>query len=532
MWWSTLGLVIAALVLLWASLAVAAVAVCENETPGLAERLGHDVPTAGAVARAVLWLFGPLGAQDVASPEACVPAAPARAMALTGLAYLAGLFILDRGRLSGRVRWVVVCVVGAVIQLALVCMPALLSSDIIDYASHGRVASLYGANPYVLSPTSFPSDPFSGLGAWPMVVTVYGPLWTRLDAALTGLLPDGDLVQLAFAYKLVALAAELGTAAVIVWIVRRWNKLGMTERLPVVALAMWLWNPLVNIELVGNAHNEALMILFLVLAFAFLTVAVQRGWRSSLWIVALVSVWFGALVKFVPTAVEAIIALTWLRQIPTFGERVRRFGLLVAILVGIGVAVAWPWLDSPAVAGPLLGVAEGGQRFKDAWQDAPAAWLAVRVVPRLGVPDTPATLRMDVARTMVWAVTRIIFAVYVLIEAWFAWRQSTAAGLSVLGRIASAAQRVLLLSVLLYVSQVYPWYFLWPLPLACLLGWRSPTSQAVIVFGVTFLPAYYLREFQSYGVFYLPVYGVVGLAILALIWFSEHRPRLRLAIRY
>jgi 4-amino-4-deoxy-L-arabinose transferase-like glycosyltransferase len=316
----------------------------------------------------------------------------------------------------------------------------------------------------------------------------------------------------------------------IVWIVRRWNRLGITNALPVVGLAMWVWNPLMNVELVGNAHNEAVMILFVVFAFALLTLAVQRGWRSMLWLAALASVWLGALVKFVPAAVEAIVALVWLRQMPTFGERVRRFGVLAAIVVAITVLVTWPWLDSPAVAGPLLGVAEGGQRFKDAWQDAPAAWLTVRVVPRLGVPDDPATLRMDVARSMVWAVTRVIFGLYVLAEAWLIWRRPKDSGPAILGCIASAAQRVLLLSVLLYVSQVYAWYFLWPLPLACLIGWRSRTSQAVVVFGLSFLPAYYLREFQSYGVFYLPVYAFVGLAILALIRIGEYRPRF--AVRY
>jgi hypothetical protein len=86
-----------------------------------------------------------------------------------------------------------------------------------------------------------------------------------------------------------------------------------------------------------------------------------------------------------------------------------------------------------------------------------------------------------------------------------------------------------LLAILLYVSQVYPWYFLWPLPLACLVGWRNPTSQAVVILGLCFLPAYYLREFESYGVFYLPIYLLVGLAILAVIWTGEHRARLAIS---
>jgi hypothetical protein len=41
------------------------------------------------------------------------------------------------------------------------------------------------------------------------------------------------------------------------------------------------------------------------------------------------------------------------------------------------------------------------------------------------------------------------------------------------------------------------------------------------VFGLCFLPSFYLREFQPFGVFYLPVFGLVALAILALAWAAE-----------
>jgi hypothetical protein len=90
--------------------------------------------------------------------------------------------------------------------------------------------------------------------------------------------------------------------------------------------------------------------------------------------------------------------------------------------------------------------------------------------------------------------------------------------------IAVASVRVVLLAILLFVTQVYAWYFLWPLPIACLLGLREPWSRAAIVFGLTFLPAFYLREFQSYGAFYLPLYGVVAIAILELIWSVGRTP--------
>jgi hypothetical protein len=50
-----------------------------------------------------------------------------------------------------------------------------------------------------------------------------------------------------------------------------------------------------------------------------------------------------------------------------------------------------------------------------------------------------------------------------------------------------------------------------------------------VIFGLAFLPAYYLREFQSYGVFSMPLYAEAALAILALTWAWGRVPRLVMA---
>jgi hypothetical protein len=526
------ALVAIAAVLTWAHLAMAALTVCLNETPVLATGIRDWSPASDAVARWLLPLVAPLGV-NAGSPPNCDAAAPALAMAVAGLAYAAGITLLDFGSLPRRFTWPLVIGVAAIIRAALLFMPGLLSSDIIDYATHGRVASLHASNPYLMTPAQFPADPYANLGAWPTTVTVYGPLWTRVDVAVTGLLANASLAEITFAYKLIALAADIVTASLIVWIALRWRRLGATSVAPVAAAAMWLWNPLVNLELIGNAHNESLMLALVLLGLALLTLAVAREGKSLLWLAALLVLWLGALIKFVPLAIAAVVALVWLRRggVRTFWPAVALvFGALIVTLV-----VAAPWLDSPAVAAPLVGLANGGQRFKDVWQDAPAAWLTVRVVPLFGVPDDPATLRMDVARVLVWSVTRVLFVIYLLLEIWQLWRRARGPVDVLLRSVATASIRVLLLALLLYTSQVYAWYFLWPLPIACLLGSRDGWSRAVIVFGLTFLPAFYLREFAPYGVFEVPRYAELALAILAVMWLAlrlvNQQPSTRLAAR-
>src|SRR5438067_6247318 len=327
---ATLGLVACGIALVWSHVAVAALAVCLNETPALAADLRQAAPPIDAVARGLLPLFTPLGVGLGGAAPSCDAAAPARAMAVAGLAYVAALVVLARSAVPVKLTWIVVGVATGVIQLSLLCMPGLLSSDVLDYASHGRVAAVHAANPYVMTPADFPADPFARLGGWPDVVTVYGPLWTRLEVAITGALADGRSVNLYLAFKLLALASELISAGLIFWIVRRWRGIGATDATPVAAVAMWVWNPLVNLETIGSAHNEAVMIVFVLLALALLSEAVRPRQRALaekfLWTIALVCLWLGALVKFVPAGIEAIVGLVCLRRATSPS---RAFGLAV-----------------------------------------------------------------------------------------------------------------------------------------------------------------------------------------------------------
>ena len=72
--------------------------------------------------------------------------------------------------------------------------------------------------------------------------------------------PDGDeLADGVLAYKLVAAAAHLGSGAVIYQIAR---KLDRQPRRVQASVYVFLWNPLLLWEMVGNAHNDGLMVLF------------------------------------------------------------------------------------------------------------------------------------------------------------------------------------------------------------------------------------------------------------------------------
>ena len=80
---------------------------------------------------------------------------------ILALALLLGalaLVLVEAWRGRVRLQTAMACVI---VSLGLaVAAPVLLSRDVYSYAAYGRIFTLHGANPYVVPPSAFPSDPF------------------------------------------------------------------------------------------------------------------------------------------------------------------------------------------------------------------------------------------------------------------------------------------------------------------------------------------------------------------------------------
>ena len=133
----------------------------------------------------------------------------------------------------------VVVLFEAVYQVTLFVTPGLFTTDIFSYVMYGHISAFYNLNPYIYPPNYFPGNPMLDWihPIWHDQPTVYGPLWTDIDAAVTGLLASGDMVQLAFAYKVLGLVSHLVIAYLIWWIAGRWSSLGVSDVPPRVAVA-------------------------------------------------------------------------------------------------------------------------------------------------------------------------------------------------------------------------------------------------------------------------------------------------------
>lgn len=176
----------------------------------------------------------------------------------------------------------------------------MLSTDVFAYAMYGRVISLYHANPYDLAPPIAGDDPFLKLFAQEYLPSWYGPLWTIISAAITKI--TGAQVGLTvFAFRLTSTSAAMVCGGIIASILRRHAPERATQ-----GMVFFLWNPLLVLETGLSCHNDAVMLMFVLLA-VWLHL---RGWKAC----AVVALTLSALVKFLTGMLIPLYVLLVLRQ--------------------------------------------------------------------------------------------------------------------------------------------------------------------------------------------------------------------------
>ncbi len=186
---------------------------------------------------------------------------------------------------------------GAVLAgLIFVFTPAMLSHDILVYASYSRLLANYHANPYFIPIAAFPHDPYVPLNYWAKPVAAYGPLWLAV-CGFFGFLVGPQSIGYVLAFRLFALAAHLLN----IWLVTKTLRaMGQSPRTITLGALLYGWNPLVLLESGLGGHNDVFMMTFLLLG-VFLTVRAQQHATLTSprgYLPPLIALTLAALVKF------------------------------------------------------------------------------------------------------------------------------------------------------------------------------------------------------------------------------------------
>ncbi|HEX6845025.1 MAG TPA: hypothetical protein VF235_07925 [Actinomycetota bacterium] len=418
-------------------------------------------------------------------------------VAVSALAAVSFLHLLReafRGRVS--LRAVVILVVGA--HVALLLLPLLFSRDAYSYAFYGRIAGVYGGNPYVQTPLDHSGDLlWNYVGAkWVDTPAVYGPAWSTLSAGLSKFYPRPvDHVE---AYRLLAIAASLATSAAIVWVVRRERP----DR-AAFALAAFGANPVVLFHAAGSGHNDLLVALAIVSAIGLVA---RRHERAAVAVLAV-----GALVKAV-ALLPLVLLIVW--AIARRPEDQRRATLVSygGLAATIALAFAVPYLQ---LHDPTLGMLELASH--EGWL-APSASIE-RIVNLVSFETVGGLVRIGFAALLVGLFVALCRDV---------WRR--AASIEPRELATSWAWALLLLTLLGPV--LLPWYVVWTLPLVWALPRTGRTALVTVgaLLGVTLWSAEPLRFPGGFTVNVIVAQWVVVPLFVGLLVRSVRDLRARLAI--
>lgn len=185
-----------------------------------------------------------------------------------------------------RGRWIkgqttrTLIIASLLLQVTLLFSYPALSTDVFDYILNSRVAFLYQQNPWLIPSIAFPLDPFINLGSWQRIPSVYGPTH-HLLSILPALVGGNDLIRWLVGFKLLMLVCVVISILIVAKLVTGKDKAKL--------LALFALNPFLLIESLGNAHNDIIMVAFMLASYL--------AFRRRQWILAGVSLGLGMMLK-------------------------------------------------------------------------------------------------------------------------------------------------------------------------------------------------------------------------------------------
>ena len=396
-------------------------------------------------ARRLIWVLVAAEAAALWTMAWLGPGTPLPALALWGAAFAAYLLAARYGTGDGggamtpRRIWIA----GLALRAGVLPAAPALSEDMYRFMWDGWVQR-NGVNPYAHPP----ADPaladlrtdWWSLINHPEVSTIYPPGAQIVFALLAWAGPAWWI------FKLGWLGADLAVARLIQRLSRGRGPL---------PLLLYLWSPLVVVEVAWNGHLDPLGLAPMLGAVA-LAAGAGPAWRAG------ILLGLGAAVKFAPLA-----ALPALGRLP--GRAPRAAGLAAAVALAVPAALYLPY----AAAGASL--FDGLRTYADAWEFNPGLYRLLTRLP--GHPD----LAKWIGAALVGGI-----AVHAALRRWPLER-------ALFWTIGSA---------LLLSPTIHPWYVLWALPFACL----SANRGWILLSGTVFL-AYAGRDvYLSTGVWPEPAW--------------------------
>lgn len=234
------------------------------------------------------------------------PGAP-RAVAVwllvfTAAAFAAYLAAIGVSMMNDSPRRVLLAVAGVGLLFSFVNVWSLpnLNTDIFNYIMNGRVAAVYGQNPYAVAADEFPDDPIYPYAS--QRYTAVGgdklPVWMALNVVLARVSGNNPVTNL-LTYRLALFMFNAANLGLVLLIMR-----ARSARHALTAVVLYAWNPV--IILFAQSKTDTVMAFFVLLG-AWALIARRR------WFVALAFLLMSVMVKLITLPLLAIVMLRSIR---------------------------------------------------------------------------------------------------------------------------------------------------------------------------------------------------------------------------
>jgi hypothetical protein len=345
-----------------------------------------------------------------------------------------------------------------VFAIAALIVPPTHFSDLPSYVNKGWIQSHYGLNPYVHPVADIPGwqhDPML-TAKWIYNPCPYGFAFALLSRGVTAL-GRGNFALTVALFKLTNLAAYAAITWLVVVASRRLSGAGDSE-----AVYLFLWNPLVVIDVLANAHNDIVMALCTTLAFFAAS--------CEFWVLVLPLLVAGTLVKYSPAI-----------MIPFAVIEMYRRGRVSSIVYGVIISIAIFGLAGAPYL-PELRSFRGHDAMNNLFVTANSlqsvflySYEAVtKAVPSLR-PTLPAVDRALLV--LIWTAGLIVVG----LQLWRFWRRAEAS----MQEFITNALFAQFLIVCVLSSKFYSWYVTGIYPVALLLEPNNWLRKLVILLTLT-----------------------------------------------
>jgi hypothetical protein len=341
--------------------------------------------------------------------------------------------------------------VGILCAIALIGLYPMTALDVVLYVVRARLWALYDASPMLALPANYPQDPYIRFaGEYIKEPSPYGPLW-ELIAQTPIRLGVLDIAGGVVAMKVITLISYIAMAVLVGWYARQETSRHSVSGL--TAMTFFALNPLVLMQVMGNGHNDMVMLALMTLGLVL--------WQRDRWAGAAFAITLAALVKISGLILMPLFGIAVLAAAPDWRTRVLR-GLGIASIVIFTAAIAY------RITGPFPEVFMGAQHaLFDRWGYTPA--YATLVMGR-EIFQNEEMVKQGIARAA--HLLFISYYVYLLIR--LARRRLT---LIQAGFFAYFSQ-------LLLGTTFRIWYPLWLIPFAA-LELNSRTYWRTFLFSIT-----------------------------------------------